>query len=43
VPAEGEAKLLAELERNGAPARAVIGEVVEGNAGHVDVVGRPTA
>jgi selenide,water dikinase len=40
VPAEGEAKLLAELERCGAPARAVIGEVVEGEAGRLEVTGR---
>ena len=40
VPAEGEAKLLAELERHGAPARAVIGEVVEGEAGRLEVTGR---
>jgi hypothetical protein len=40
VPAEGEAKLLAELERHGAPARAVIGEIVEGEAGRLEVTGR---
>ena len=39
VPAEGEAKLLAELERQGAPARAVIGEIVEGEAGRLEVTG----
>jgi selenide,water dikinase len=37
VPPAGLARLLAELERRGAPARAVIGEVVEGRAGTMEV------
>jgi len=40
VPPEGESMLLAELERRGTPARAVVGEIVKGEAGHVEVVGR---
>ncbi len=38
VPPEGEATLLRELERNETPARAVIGEVVEGEPGSLEVV-----
>jgi len=37
VPADGEARLLDELERHGTPARAVVGEIVEGPAGHLDI------
>ncbi len=39
VPPEAEAVLLAELERNSTPARAVIGELSAGEAGHIEVVG----
>ncbi len=39
VPPEAEAVLLAELERNATPARAVIGELSAGEAGHIEVVG----
>ena len=38
VPPGGERTLLAELERRGAPARAVIGEVREGPPGRIEVV-----
>jgi selenide,water dikinase len=38
VPPGGERTMLAELERRGAPARAVIGEVVEGPPGRIEVV-----
>ncbi len=38
VPPEGERTLLAELERRAAPARAVIGEIVEGPPGGIEVV-----
>jgi selenide,water dikinase len=38
VPPGGEATLLAELERSGAPARAVIGEIVGGEPGRIEVV-----
>jgi selenide,water dikinase len=37
VPPDGETRLLQELERHGTPARAVIGEVVSGKAGDIDV------
>ena len=37
VPPEGEETLLRELERNETPARAVIGELVEGQAGRIEV------
>ena len=37
VPPEGERTMLAELERRGAPARAVIGEIVEGPPGTIVV------
>jgi selenide,water dikinase len=37
VPPEGEATLLAELERRGAPARAVIGELIAGEPGAIRV------
>ncbi len=40
VRPENEATLLKELERHGALARAVVGEVVEGQAGGIEVVGR---
>jgi selenide,water dikinase len=38
IPPEGERTMLAELERRGAPARAVIGEVAEGLPGRIEVV-----
>jgi selenide,water dikinase len=38
VPAENEARLLAELEAQGTLTRAVIGEVVTGAAGAIEVV-----
>lgn len=38
VPPENEARLLAELERRGTGARAVIGEVVAGEPGAIEVV-----
>jgi selenide,water dikinase len=38
VPPEGERTMLAELERRAAPARAVIGEIVEGPPGRIEVV-----
>jgi selenide,water dikinase len=38
VPPAGERTMLAELERRGTPARAVLGEVVEGPAGRIEVV-----
>jgi selenide,water dikinase len=37
VPPAGEARLLAELERAGTPARAVIGELVAGSPGEIEV------
>jgi selenide,water dikinase len=37
VPPEGETLLLSGLERCGAPARAVIGEIVEGAPGSIEV------
>ena len=37
VPPEGEGRLLSELEKRGAPAQAVIGELVEGEAGRIEV------
>jgi selenide,water dikinase len=37
VPAAREAQLLAELERRGTPARSVLGELVAGEAGRIDV------
>ena len=37
VPPEKEAELVADLARRGTPARAVIGEVVDGQAGSVEV------
>ncbi len=40
VPPEGEGTLLAELEKRGAPARAVIGELVEGEQGRIEVTAR---
>jgi selenide,water dikinase len=40
VPPEGESTLLAELERRGTPARAVVGEVIDGEPGRIEVVGR---
>ena len=38
VPPERESALLAELERRGTPARAVVGEVIEAEAGRLEVV-----
>lgn len=38
VPRSGLRTLLAELEKNGAPARAVVGELVRGEVGRVEVV-----
>ena len=38
VPSEREAELVAELEAQGTPARAVIGELTAGEAGHIEVV-----
>ena len=38
VPPEGEATILAELEKRSTPARAVIGTVVEGEPGRIEVV-----
>ena len=37
VPPEGEGRLLSELEKRGAPAQAVIGELLEGEAGRIEV------
>jgi selenide,water dikinase len=37
VPADRESELIAELERQGTPTRAVIGELVEGEAGAIEV------
>jgi selenide,water dikinase len=37
VPADGEARLLEELARRGTPARAVIGELVAGGPGEIEV------
>jgi len=41
VPQRQEAQLLAELERVRAPAACVIGELVEGAPGHLEVTRRP--
>jgi selenide,water dikinase len=41
VPADAEATLLSELERHGTPARAVVGEIVDGPAGHLDIRADP--
>jgi len=38
VPPEREAELLAELERHGTLARAVVGEIIEGEPGHLEVL-----
>jgi selenide,water dikinase len=38
VPPENEAQLVAELGKQGTLARAVIGEIVEGEAGNLEVV-----
>jgi selenide,water dikinase len=38
VPAENESLLLDELEKNGVAVRAVIGEICDGEAGHIEVV-----
>jgi selenide,water dikinase len=38
VPPENEAALLAELASRGTPARAAVGEMVAGDAGHIEVV-----
>jgi selenide,water dikinase len=40
VPPDRESRLLEELERNGTPARAVIGELATGEPGSIDVVSR---
>ncbi len=40
VPPEREPLLLAELEQQGALARAVVGEVIEAEAGHLEVTSR---
>ena len=37
VPPEGEETLLAALEQHSTPTRAVVGEIVAGEAGHIDV------
>jgi selenide,water dikinase len=37
VPPEREAKLLAALEQHSTPARAVVGEIVAGEPGHIEV------
>ena len=39
VPAAQESQLLMELEARGVPVRATVGEVIEGKAGHIEVVG----
>jgi len=39
VSPENEAALLAELARRGTPARATVGEMIAGEAGHIEVVG----
>jgi selenide,water dikinase len=41
VPPEGEGTLLAELEKCGAPARAVIGELMAGETGRIEVTAKP--
>ncbi len=41
VPAAAESRLLAELERHATPAHAVIGELVSGSAGAIEVRNRP--
>ncbi len=38
VPPEGETTLLAALERAATPACAVVGEIVAGEAGHIDIL-----
>jgi selenide,water dikinase len=38
VPADREAELLAELERRGTAASSVIGEVLDGEPGHIEVI-----
>jgi selenide,water dikinase len=38
VAPENEAALLAELASRGTPARAVVGEIIPGEAGHIEVV-----
>jgi selenide,water dikinase len=40
VPPKGEAQLLAELRRARTPAACVIGELVEGISGHMEVTRR---
>ena len=37
VPPQNEAALLSELEKRGTPARAVIGEMIAGRTGHIEV------
>ena len=38
VAPENEAALLAELARRGTPAHATVGEIIPGEAGHIEVV-----
>ena len=38
VPPENEAALLAELASRGTPASAAVGEIIPGEAGHIEVV-----
>jgi selenide,water dikinase len=40
VPADRESELIRELERNDAPARAVIGELVAGKPGSIEITSR---
>jgi len=40
VPAEQESQLLSELEARGVPVRATVGEVIEGETGHIEVIGK---
>jgi selenide,water dikinase len=43
VPPEGVARLEAELEKNSTPVRALVGEVLEGEAGTLEVVAGESA
>ncbi len=38
IPEASADELLVQLERRGAPARAVVGEVVAGEPGHIEIV-----
>jgi selenide,water dikinase len=38
IPSASADELLAQLERRGAPARAIVGEVVAGEPGHIEIV-----